>query len=112
MISLSFDKKLKPDPLDSSRMASHASFHSARSATRYVGKVMQLCQEHRGHQMDHATMGSQRTMLRHTLPLPELAGDFYDNLKSLTSGYATFEYEESGHQPADLVKVRMPLPSL
>lgn len=71
---------------------------------------MQLCQEHRGQQMDHATMGSQRTMLRHTLPLPELAGDFYDNLKSLTSGYATFEYEESGHQPADLVKVRIPLP--
>ena len=49
--------------------------------------------------------GSQRTMLRYLLPLPELAGDFYDNLKGATSGYATFEYEDAGWQEADLVKL-------
>lgn len=73
--------------------------------SEYVGKVMKLCHEHRGNQMEHSSLGSQRVMFRYQIPLPELAGDFYDNLKSITSGYATFEYEESNWQEADLVKL-------
>jgi len=72
---------------------------------QYVGKVIQLCHDHRGAQLEHTTLGSQRVMLRYNLPLPELAGDFYDKLKGCTSGYATFEYEEAEWQEADLVKL-------
>jgi len=71
----------------------------------FTGKVIQLCHDHRGHQVDHSALGSQRVMLRYNLPLPELAGDFYDSLKGCTSGYATLEYEDAGHQDADLVKL-------
>ena len=70
-----------------------------------VGKVITLCHDHRGTQVDHTALGSQRVMLRYRLPLTELAGDFYDSLKGCSSGYATLEYEEAGHEEADLVKL-------
>ena len=59
---------------------------------QYVGKVIQLCHDHRGAQLEHTTLGSQRVMLRYNLPLPELAGDFYDKLKGCTSGYVFLSF--------------------
>ena len=47
----------------------------------------------------------ERIILKYKLPLNEVATDFYDQLKSLSSGYASFDYEESGYQPEDLVKM-------
>ncbi len=61
---------------------------------RYVGKVMNFATERRGELIDHVVLGGERTMLKYTLPLSELGGNFYDELKSLTSGFASFDYEE------------------
>ncbi len=71
----------------------------------YVGAVMNLCQERRGvyRKTDYPT--PLRVILYYTLPLGEILMDFFDKLKSHTRGYASFDYEISGYQPADLVKV-------
>ena len=50
-------------------------------------------------------MDEDRIILKYKLPLNEVATDFYDQLKSLSSGYASFDYEEAGYEPADLVKM-------
>ena len=70
----------------------------------YLGSVIQLCTERRGVQKDLTYVGN-RAMLVYELPLNEIVFDFYDRLKSLTSGYASFDYEVAGYQTGDLVKV-------
>lgn len=70
----------------------------------YLGSVIQLCTERRGVQKDLTYVGN-RAMLVYDLPLNEIVFDFYDRLKSLTSGYASFDYEVAGYQTGDLVKV-------
>ena len=70
----------------------------------YLGAVLQLCTERRGVQKDMTYVGS-RAMLVYELPLNEIVFDFYDRLKSVTSGYASFDYDVIGHQTGDLVKV-------
>lgn len=71
----------------------------------YVGVVMKLCKERRGifHKMEYPS--TVRVILYYTLPLSEILLDFYDKLKSLTRGYASFDYEFSDYVRADLVKV-------
>ena len=73
--------------------------------SEYIGPVMELAQERRGqmHNMDY--LSEDRVELRYTLPLAEIVFDFFDHLKSKTRGYASFDYEPSGEQVADLVKV-------
>ncbi len=71
----------------------------------YLGNIIKLCEEKRGVQDDLSFIDEDRVMLRYTLPLNEVAIDFYDKLKSLSSGYASLDYEESGYAPADLVKM-------
>ena len=70
-----------------------------------VGRVVELCVERRGEQLEHAHLGQTRVMLRYRLPTAEMAGDFSDVLKSRTSGYATFDYEEAGFRVADVVRL-------
>ena len=70
----------------------------------YLGSVLQLCTERRGVQKDLTYVGS-RAMLVYDLPLNEIVFDFYDRLKSITRGYASFDYEVAGYQTGDLVKV-------
>ena len=70
----------------------------------YLGAVLQLCTERRGVQKDLTYVGS-RAMLVYDLPLNEIVFDFYDRLKSITRGYASFDYEVAGYQTGDLVKV-------
>ncbi|HZW61572.1 MAG TPA: translation elongation factor 4 [Candidatus Babeliales bacterium] len=71
----------------------------------YLGNILTLCQEKRGEQLEMNYIDEQRIILKYKLPLNEVATDFFDQLKSLSSGYASFDYEEAGFEPADLVKM-------
>ncbi|MFL2679247.1 MAG: translation elongation factor 4 [Alphaproteobacteria bacterium] len=72
----------------------------------YLGPVMQLCTERRGVQKNLTYVG-KRAMVSYHLPLAEIVFDFYDRLKSITSGYASFDYEFKQYQDDDLVKVQI-----
>lgn len=72
---------------------------------KYVGAMLKLCEEKRGVQTGMTYLDEDRLILKYKLPLNEVATDFYDQLKSLSSGYASFDYEESNYKPADLVKM-------
>ncbi len=71
----------------------------------YVGAVMELCQGRRGTLLGMDYLSTDRVELRYTLPLAEIIYDFFDQLKSRTKGYASLDYEPSGEQRAELVKV-------
>ena len=70
----------------------------------YLGGILKLCQERRGLQVDLAYVGS-RAMVTYDLPLNEVVFDFYDRLKSISKGYASFDYQISDYREGDLVKM-------
>jgi GTP-binding protein LepA len=72
--------------------------------TDYLGAVLQLCTERRGQQIE-LTYAGNRSMIVYRLPLNEVVFDFYDRLKSVSRGYASFDYEMDGFAEGDLVKV-------
>lgn len=72
----------------------------------YLGAVLKLCTERRGEQLELTYVGS-RAMVVYKIPLNEIVFDFYDRLKSITSGYASFDYELIGYEESDLVKVQI-----
>lgn len=72
----------------------------------YLGAVLKLCTERRGVQQELTYVGS-RAMVVYQIPLNEIVFDFYDRLKSITSGYASFDYELTGYEVSDLVKVQI-----
>ncbi|XP_077984203.1 translation factor Guf1, mitochondrial-like [Glandiceps talaboti] len=71
----------------------------------YVGKVINLCMGKRGIQTEYTYIDDKRVLMKYKLPLNEIVVDFYDQLKSVTSGYASFDYEDAGYESADLVKM-------
>ncbi len=71
----------------------------------YVGTIMELCQSRRGALQGMEYLGEDRVEIRYVMPLAEIVFDFFDQLKSKTAGYASLDYEPSGLQEADLVKV-------
>ena len=71
---------------------------------KYMGGIMQLCSDRRGVQENISYIGN-RAVLTYKLPLAEIVFDFYDRVKSISSGYASFDYVVQGYQPSDLVKV-------
>ncbi|SJZ96584.1 translation elongation factor 4 [Selenihalanaerobacter shriftii] len=71
----------------------------------YVGQGMELAQNRRGEFKDMQYLDEDRVKLVYGLPLSEIVLDFFDQLKSVTRGYATFDYELSGYREADLVKL-------
>ena len=71
----------------------------------FVGAVMELCQSRRGALLGMDYLSEDRVEIRYTLPLAEIVFDFFDSLKSKTRGYASLDYETTGEQQADLVKV-------
>ena len=73
----------------------------------YVGAIMDLCQEKRGVFTDMTYLDSKRVKLNYKLPLNEIIFDFFDGLKSRTRGYASFDYELSGYERSELVKLDM-----
>ncbi|WP_321342906.1 translation elongation factor 4 [Breoghania sp.] len=70
----------------------------------YLGGILKLCQERRGLQIDLSYVGS-RAMVVYDLPLNEVVFDFYDRLKSISKGYASFDYQLTEHRAGDLVKM-------
>ncbi len=73
--------------------------------TEFTGTVMELCQGKRGQMNGMDYLSEDRVELRYTMPLAEIVFDFFDQLKSRTRGYASLDYETTGTQVADLVKV-------
>jgi len=70
----------------------------------YLGAVLKLCQDRRGVQVELTYVGN-RAMVKYDLPLNEVVFDFYDRLKSVSRGYASFDYRLTDYRPADLVKM-------
>ncbi|MFQ5991138.1 MAG: translation elongation factor 4 [Nitrospiraceae bacterium] len=75
------------------------------SPERYVGGILQMCQERRGVQQGLHYLDPTRVMLTYELPLNEVILDFYDRLKSRTQGYASLDYELIGYRDSELVKL-------
>nr|WP_206441785.1 translation elongation factor 4 [Streptomyces boncukensis] len=73
--------------------------------SEFIGAIMELCQGRRGSLQGMDYLSEERVELRYTLPLAEIVFDFFDALKSKTRGYASLDYEPTGEQSADLVKV-------
>ncbi len=71
---------------------------------QHLGAVLQLCEERRGRQLDLTYVGN-RAMVVYRLPLNEVVYDFYDRLKSISRGYASFDYQLDGYGESDLVKL-------
>jgi GTP-binding protein LepA len=72
----------------------------------YLGSVLKLCQDRRGNQVELTYVGA-RAMVKYDLPLNEVVFDFYDRLKSVSKGYASFDYHLTDYKPADLVKMQI-----
>jgi GTP-binding protein LepA len=75
------------------------------SPSEFIGVIMELCQGRRGLLLGMDYLSEDRVEIRYTLPLGEIIFDFFDQLKSRTRGYASLDYEPSGEQQSDLVKV-------
>ena len=70
-----------------------------------MGGLLKLCEERRGLQQRLEYVGKDRVMLVYELPLNEVVLDFYDKLKSISKGYASFDYHMKGYRESDLVKM-------
>ncbi|MCO6006346.1 translation elongation factor 4 [Actinoallomurus purpureus] len=75
------------------------------SPSDHIGAIMELCQSRRGVLLGMDYLSEDRVEIRYTMPLGEIIFDFFDQLKSRTRGYASLDYEPSGEQESDLVKV-------
>jgi GTP-binding protein LepA len=72
----------------------------------YLGGILKLCQDRRGIQKELSYVGA-RAMVKYELPLNEVVFDFYDRLKSISKGYASFDYNQIGRREGDLVKLQI-----
>ena len=72
----------------------------------YLGPILKLCQDRRGLQIDLSYVGN-RAMVQYDLPLNEVVFDFYDRLKSISKGYASFDYQIKEYRAGDLVKLSL-----
>uniref|UniRef100_A0A3P8Z3E2 Tr-type G domain-containing protein n=1 Tax=Esox lucius TaxID=8010 RepID=A0A3P8Z3E2_ESOLU len=71
----------------------------------YIGKIMSVCLNRRGIQKNMVYIDDHRVMMKYLFPLNEIVVDFYDHLKSMSSGYASFDYEDAGYQAADVIRM-------
>ncbi len=71
----------------------------------YIGPIMELCQDKRGNYIGMEYIDPTRVNIHYEIPLAEVVYDFFDKLKSMTKGYASFDYELCGYKPSDLVKM-------
>ena len=93
-----------PDPMKIASMDEPWIKATIIAPDEHLGSVLTLCQERRGVQLDLTYAGS-RAMAVYKLPLNEVVFDFYDRLKSVTRGYASFDYEMAGYEEGELVKL-------
>ena len=75
----------------------------------YVGGILKLCEDRRGRQVSMSFHGESRAVIIYQMPLNEIVLDFHDRLKSISKGYASFDYELHGYQVSDLVKLDIKL---
>jgi GTP-binding protein LepA len=96
---------LYPDP--SSIESTEEPFIRASIITpdRYMGGIMKLCLDRRGINKNYQYLGGDRLEMIFELPLSEVVYDFYDHLKSVSQGYASFDYDLLEHRPSDLVRL-------
>ncbi|XP_062856479.1 translation factor Guf1, mitochondrial isoform X3 [Trichomycterus rosablanca] len=71
----------------------------------FTGQIMSLCQSRRAVQKNMVYIDDHRVMMQYQFPLNEIVVDFYDELKSMSSGYASLDYEDAGYEPAELIKI-------
>ena len=94
-----------PDPSDIDYMEEPIVKVGLYSPPEYIGSIMDLCQDKRGVFKDMTYLDEKRVKLLYTLPLNEIIYDFFDQVKSRTRGYASFDYELIGYEKSDLVKL-------
>lgn len=94
-----------PDPQVIDRIEEPYIRASIMTPNDYVGGIMDLCQKKRGIYKGMDYIDETRVTLTYEIPLAEIVFDFFDRLKSLTKGYASFDYEVIGYRPSHLVKV-------
>ena len=93
-----------PDPVKIKEIAEPWLRATILTPDDYLGPILKLCQDRRGIQVDLSYVGS-RAMVSYDLPLNEVVFDFYDRLKSISKGYASFDYHLTDYQVGDLVKM-------
>jgi GTP-binding protein LepA len=95
-----------PDPVKIASIAEPWIEATIFTPDEYLGAILKLCQDRRGIQKD-LTFSGTRAMAVYELPLNEVVFDFYDRLKSISKGYASFDYHLVGHREGDLVKMQI-----
>jgi len=95
-----------PDPVRIDRIDEPWITSTIMVPDEHLGGVLKLCQDRRGRQKNLTYAGS-RAMLVYELPLNEVVFDFYDRLKSISKGYASFDYQIMDYEPGDLVKMQI-----
>src|SRR5712675_1448522 len=95
-----------PDPTQIKEMQEPWIRATILTPDEYLGSVLKLCQDRRGSQVELTYVGN-RAMVKYDLPLNEVVFDFYDRLKSVSKGYASFDYHLTDYRPADLVKLQI-----
>ena len=73
--------------------------------SEFAGPLIALCEEREGEQVEHSYLGGERALLRYRMPLAEIATEFHDRVKTISSGFASVDYEEAGMQDADVVSL-------
>jgi GTP-binding protein LepA len=96
---------LLPDPGTVDHMEEPFVRASIISPEEYIGAIMQLCIDHRGTYINTEYLDTERCNLHYELPLAEIIFDFYDRLKSMTRGYASFDYELLDYRESKLTKL-------
>jgi hypothetical protein len=94
-----------PDPSEIASMEEPMVRAHILTPTEYVGAVMELCQEKRGEFLTMDYLEPTRVQINYNMPLNEIIYDFFDAIKSRTRGYASLDYELTGYQASDLVKL-------
>lgn len=97
--------KLLPDPLQIEEYFEPTVLGTIITPSSYVGQIISLCIDKRGVQKSSTNLDNDRVMMTYILPLNEVVLDFHDKLKSLSSGYASFDYEDNGFVSTNLVKI-------
>jgi GTP-binding protein LepA len=95
-----------PDPVQVEELREPWIRATILTPDEYLGSVLKLCQDRRGVQVELTYVGN-RAMVKYDLPLNEVVFDFYDRLKSVSKGYASFDYQLTDFRPADLVKMQI-----
>ncbi len=94
-----------PDPSEIEHMEEPIVSAEIMVTTEFIGSIMELCQQRRGRYIGMEYVEGSRALLKYDIPLNEIIYDFFDALKSRSRGYASFDYDLKGYEPAKLVKL-------